>query len=601
MGTIKHAKTSTIPAPADLNRINGPDWNEEHDFHLGIPDIEGLTEALIPVEQVIGYRDQALAAAVSAGESSIAAQISADDAAASAVDAATAVDALAEPGGAALIGTALDGTVQNALDGKVSTLGLAADNGATLMGFKRSSVGAVAAPLFDRLVRSVDVKDFGAIADGVSHPLSSRYGTLAEAQAVYPFATALTEEIDGCAIQAAVNSLGNPGGDVLCSVGTYLLSKTITIGNGTAAAASTIRGVRILGQGIPRPQYILAGMATTPSTKFMWAGGAAEMIKLAGPLVGWGVERIEFNGNLVASAGLRILSAAFGSCRDLSFIGCNQSISSDVMANSVPGVDNVDSLHNRFDNISISVPNITGAIGINLTGALNSNTDYCHFTNVTIGFASGSLVVYGVVLGSCDSNQFHNLHFIIGNLGAVCVALDYTINPVWPASNMFFGVDTSNQVISWQNISVPSAGARPNIIYGLVETNNAKWPTSIDNLVADVPPIKAKKAYKTQSASIGATNLFTCWEEGDYRVSYYMATEVASGTATVNSTIFFVDPTGQSRALVLPTLNLAAMNFNSGDFVLRMATGTAQFTTTVTGTIGTARYQYFLTVERLSQ
>jgi|GEM_PF-3800347 len=47
--------------------------------------------------------------------------------------------------------------------------------------------------------------DFGAIGDGLSHPLSERFATLAEAQTVYPFVTALTEEIDRCAIQLAVN------------------------------------------------------------------------------------------------------------------------------------------------------------------------------------------------------------------------------------------------------------------------------------------------------------------------------------------------------------------------------------------------------------
>lgn len=50
----------------------------------------------------------------------------------------------------------------------------------------------------------VSVKDYGAIGDGASHPLSTRYGTLAEAQALCPSATALTQEIDWCAAQAAI-------------------------------------------------------------------------------------------------------------------------------------------------------------------------------------------------------------------------------------------------------------------------------------------------------------------------------------------------------------------------------------------------------------
>lgn len=48
-------------------------------------------------------------------------------------------------------------------------------------------------------------QDYGAIADGTSHPLSSVYGSLGAAQAVYPFATSLTQEIDYCAVKQASN------------------------------------------------------------------------------------------------------------------------------------------------------------------------------------------------------------------------------------------------------------------------------------------------------------------------------------------------------------------------------------------------------------
>lgn len=44
---------------------------------------------------------------------------------------------------------------------------------------------------------------YGARADGSSHPLSGLYGTLGAAQAVYPFATSLTQEVDYCAVKKA--------------------------------------------------------------------------------------------------------------------------------------------------------------------------------------------------------------------------------------------------------------------------------------------------------------------------------------------------------------------------------------------------------------
>lgn len=56
------------------------------------------------------------------------------------------------------------------------------------------------------IVRSIplNVIDFGAIGDGIAHPLSLDFATLAEAQVVYPQATALTDELDGTALRKCI-------------------------------------------------------------------------------------------------------------------------------------------------------------------------------------------------------------------------------------------------------------------------------------------------------------------------------------------------------------------------------------------------------------
>lgn len=77
---------------------------------------------------------------------------------------------------------------------------LAANGGASNVGYLADL------SVEDKLREHKSFADFGAIGDGLSHPLSERFATLAEAQAVYPFAAALTEEIDRCAIQLAVNT-----------------------------------------------------------------------------------------------------------------------------------------------------------------------------------------------------------------------------------------------------------------------------------------------------------------------------------------------------------------------------------------------------------
>ncbi|KIG10850.1 Pectate lyase superfamily protein [Caballeronia concitans] len=75
-------------------------------------------------------------------------------------------------------------------------------------------------------------RDFGAIADGASHPLSSRYATLAAARSVYPFAAHLMQEIDFCAIQAAILS----GAPVSLSSGRFRVDDTVYIPSGTVIA-----------------------------------------------------------------------------------------------------------------------------------------------------------------------------------------------------------------------------------------------------------------------------------------------------------------------------------------------------------------------------
>lgn len=78
---------------------------------------------------------------------------------------------------------------------------------------------------------TLNVKDprFGAIGDGASHPLSERFASLGAAQAVYPHATSLSNQIDWCAIQAAINAASTAtGGVVFLPVGTFLIHATLT-------------------------------------------------------------------------------------------------------------------------------------------------------------------------------------------------------------------------------------------------------------------------------------------------------------------------------------------------------------------------------------
>jgi hypothetical protein len=68
---------------------------------------------------------------------------------------------------------------------------------------------------------TLNVKTYGAVGDGSAHPLSGVYGSLAAAQAVYPFATSLTQQLDWAASQKAINA-ATSADCVYWPAGTYL-------------------------------------------------------------------------------------------------------------------------------------------------------------------------------------------------------------------------------------------------------------------------------------------------------------------------------------------------------------------------------------------
>ena len=78
---------------------------------------------------------------------------------------------------------------------------------------------------------------FGAIGDGQYHALSTRFATLAQAQATYPFVTRLDQSIDWAGIQAAINSVEGAGGSALIPVGRFLITDSLAL-----PSAVTLRG-----------------------------------------------------------------------------------------------------------------------------------------------------------------------------------------------------------------------------------------------------------------------------------------------------------------------------------------------------------------------
>jgi hypothetical protein len=94
------------------------------------------------------------------------------------------------------------------------------------------SLGGVGIRLRPAVGPCANIRDFGAVGDGISHPLGKEYGSLADASRDYPAATSLTDERDWAAIQSALDAVNAAGGGcVYFPPGTYRLGTALTIGS----------------------------------------------------------------------------------------------------------------------------------------------------------------------------------------------------------------------------------------------------------------------------------------------------------------------------------------------------------------------------------
>ncbi|HEY0056266.1 MAG TPA: hypothetical protein VGB63_12995 [Pedobacter sp.] len=130
----------------------------------------------------------------------------------------------------------------------------------------------------------IDAAWFGVIGDGQSHPANTIinpntnavYETLAELQAVYPTARNLTDEIDGLAIQAAINYAifltGAGTKDVFIPDGVYRTSDTLHVGYGYGFVSCNLISGKTApydsGSGVMKGCTILPQFSDRPAINF---------------------------------------------------------------------------------------------------------------------------------------------------------------------------------------------------------------------------------------------------------------------------------------------------------------------------------------------
>lgn len=383
------------------------------------------------------------------------------------------------------------------------------------------------------------------------------------------------------AIQAAINDLPVTGGVVALPQGTYLTSSAITIGNGTSAIGSSTYGVVLMGMGNPISGV---GFANKPGV-LIKSTGADYVIRVSGPLQGWGIENIALDGN-TTNGGMQLISCQFGFCKNLYFRNCINAIQCSVWnVASGSGFSNAECMHNWFETIYIDLMDAAVSYGIQLLGniSVTANAAYNTFSNVIINYPNTVTAngIIGLYVGGADSNLFSDIHIVNGSASCICVQFDYTqMANTFPQANSFYHIDNSGSLvppIRFQNVGTPGV-TFPNLVFDLIRSNGTSdTNATIPNLSFVSPTsITFPTAGLTLSKPTTVTASSYSQVTSDFSLRFNTST-----TATVTLLGASIFP-----GKILNVLNLAAQPVNSASANVVLLTGGAAVTTIITSTAG---------------
>lgn len=145
----------------------------------------------------------------------------------------------------------------------------ATGKGAALIIDKQPFVWSLPRTQHDKNYDVINVMDFGAVWDGSAHALSSRYSTLAAAQAQYPFVTSLSDSIDWAALQSAVNAA------LTLTYGATIVlprGKGVFGTNSVTGTLTGYQGIRFEGQGTDITQLKTSVTGTNSLLSFTYTG-----------------------------------------------------------------------------------------------------------------------------------------------------------------------------------------------------------------------------------------------------------------------------------------------------------------------------------------
>lgn len=337
---------------------------------------------------------------------------------------------------------------------------LTLSDGSSHIGFIQAGAGAVARTVQSKERDWVNVRDFGAVGNGVTN--------------------------DAPAIQAAITLAASLGGAiVLFPPGTYATSSTIEISSSNIMLMGMVAGSGV--ESYP-------GAPTQPAVTIKPT--ATVGIRINGPVTGFGIQNIGvvFATTVASSIGIHNKGGNQGDCRNLYVFNAQSVGILDETTPTWPGE------HNSWANVHVlmTFPATAAAVGIKVTGdAVGGDRYYDVWTNVIITPThTGQTALH---LGYCDSLTFTNIE--IKPIGCKGIVFDYTINNGMPNNVVFFNLDVYDNTVT--NVGTPLIPTAENRVFGFSTGNGAPVPHIKGLRIMDVPFFSRTKMYLNSAQNIG--------------------------------------------------------------------------------------------------
>lgn len=220
-------------------------------------------------------------------------------------------------------------------------------------------------------------------------------------------------------LQAAINALPVNGEQPIAlpatppSVGSWCISSTINIGNGSVSGPSTVGGIKIAGAGS-------GGIFGTRGTYIAWCGpSGGTMIAINGPIENVSIDGINLNGENIASTILDIKSLRFSVLKNIYANGFTG------IGVKVRGLPATGMLNFMMDwSLLYITTELNNTIAVDFDGVLSSSTDTWLSTVRNSRFESHGTNGVALRLGFSDNILFEQLHAEASGSGGCGVKFD---------------------------------------------------------------------------------------------------------------------------------------------------------------------------------